>query len=97
MRYAEVLLSYAEAKIELNQMDQSVYNAINAVRQRAGMPVISADMLCNKQKMRQLVRRERKVEFADEGLYFVDVRRWGIGDILNDQPVTDCPFRVLCR
>ena len=36
--------------------------------------------------MRQLVRRERKVELALEGFIFVDVRRWGIGDILNEEP-----------
>ena len=36
MRYADVLLMWAEAKIELNQIDQSVYDAINAVRTRAG-------------------------------------------------------------
>ena len=37
MRYAEILLSYAEAKIELNELDESVYSAINEVRKRAGM------------------------------------------------------------
>jgi hypothetical protein len=86
MRYAEVLLSYAEAKIELNEMDQSVYDAINAVRNRAGMPNISADRIGNQWKMRQLVRRERKVELAREGLHFVDMKRWQIGDLENDQP-----------
>jgi len=86
MRYAEVLLSYAEAKIELNQLDQSVYNAINEVRSRAGMPNVSADRMGNQQKMLQLVRRERKVELALEGLFFVDMRRWGIGDLMNAQP-----------
>lgn len=38
MRYAEILLSYAEAKIELNELDESVYSAINEVRGRVGMP-----------------------------------------------------------
>lgn len=86
MRYAEILLSYAEAKIELNQLDQSVYGAINEVRARVGMPNVSADRIGNQQKMLQLVRRERKVEFALEGLFFVDMRRWGIGDLVNGQP-----------
>jgi hypothetical protein len=92
MRYAEVLLSYAEAKIELNQLDQSVYDAINAVRNRAGMPNVSSDRIGNQQKMRQLVRRERKVELALEGIHFVDIRRWGIGDLLNGQASYGLPL-----
>lgn len=86
MRYAEVLLSYAEAKIELGDLDQSVYDAINQVRNRAGMPSVSADRIGNQDKMRQLVRRERKVELVLEGMLFVDVRRWGISDMLNEAP-----------
>ena len=39
MRYAEILLGYAEAKIELGELDQSVYDAINQVRNRVGMPM----------------------------------------------------------
>lgn len=78
MRYAEVLLTYAEAKIELNELDNTVYDAINQVRNRAGMPDVSADRIGNQDKMRQLVRRERKVEFALEGLHHIDMRRWGI-------------------
>jgi hypothetical protein len=97
MRYAEVLLSYAEAKIELNQIDQTVYDAIDAVRIRAGMPGVSADRKGNQDKMRQLVRRERKVEFALEGLHFVDVRRWGIGDLLNEEPSYGHPFPWLAQ
>ena len=79
MRYAEILLGYAEAKIELGELDQSVYDAINQVRNRVGMPNVSADRIGNIEKMRQLVRRERKVEFAIEGLHLIDMRRWGIG------------------
>ncbi|MEG1538716.1 MAG: RagB/SusD family nutrient uptake outer membrane protein [Muribaculaceae bacterium] len=86
MRYAEILLSYAEAKIELNELDETVYSAINEVRHRAGMPDVSADRKGNQDKMRQLIRRERKVEFVLEGLLFVDVRRWGISDMLNEHP-----------
>ncbi|RHJ93554.1 RagB/SusD family nutrient uptake outer membrane protein [Parabacteroides bouchesdurhonensis] len=92
MRYAEILLSYAEAKIELNELDQSVYDAINQVRNRAGMPDVSADRIGNQDKMRQLVRRERKVEFALEGLHLFDMRRWGIGDIENDKPSYGLPL-----
>ncbi len=86
MRYAEVLLGYAEAKIELNELDESVYSAINKVRNRAGMPDVSADRKGNQSKMRQLVRRERKVELMMEGLHLFDMRRWKTGDIENMYP-----------
>ena len=86
LRYPEVLLSYAEAKIELNELDDSVYDAINQVRNRSGMPDVSADRIGDQEKMRQLVRREKKVEFIDEGLHLVDMRRWQIGDLENETP-----------
>jgi hypothetical protein len=92
MRYAEILNSYAEAKIELGELDKSVYDAINQVRERAGMPDISADRIGNQDKMRQIVRRERKVEFAMEGLHFVDMRRWCVGDIENMEPSYGAPL-----
>jgi len=94
MRYAEVLLTYAEAKIELGELDASVYSAINLVRNRSGMPNVSADRTGNQDKMRQLVRRERKVELILEGLHFVDMRRWKIGDIENDDPSYGYPLAV---
>ena len=86
LRFAEVLLTYAEAKIELNELDASVYDAINEVRNRSGMPNVSVDRIGSQEKMRQLVRREQKVEFIDEGLHLIDMRRWKTGDIENDSP-----------
>jgi hypothetical protein len=89
IRYAEVLLTYAEAKIETGQIDASVYDAINLVRQRAGMPAVSAATHPDQQSLRQLVRRERRVEFAGEGLRWFDIVRWQIGpDVIKD--VYDC-------
>ncbi len=75
MRYSEVLLNYAESKIELNQIDQSVFDAINAVRLRAGMPAVTGG---TQAELRTLIRRERAVEFAAEGLRLFDLRRWNI-------------------
>ena len=95
MRYAEILLNYAEAKIELGELDASVYQAINQVRTRSGMPDISEDRKGNQQKMRQLVRRERKVELALEGLHFFDMRRWKTGDLENDGPTYGYPLPIL--
>jgi hypothetical protein len=83
IRYADVLLMYAEAKIELNEIDQSVYDAINAIRQRptVDMPPVTSDK--SQEEMREILRRERGVELAFEGLRLFDMNRWGIGDRKN--------------
>lgn len=86
IRYAEVLLTYAEAKIEANQIDATVLSAINQVRARAygvgvaettRYPAITAT---DQATLRSVVRRERKVELAGEGLRLFDIRRWKIAD-----------------
>ena len=91
MRAAEAYLTYAEAMIEMNKLDESVYKAINDVRHRAGMPEFGAERKGNQALMRQIVRRERKVELAMEGVLVTDFRRWGIGDILNAAPIYGQP------
>lgn len=80
IRYAEILLTYAEAKIELNQIDATVYDAINKVRQRGdvNMPAITTGK--TQAELRGIVRKERMVEFAFEGLRFFDIRRWKIAE-----------------
>jgi hypothetical protein len=77
-RYAELLLTYAEAKIEANQIDESVYKALDSIRVRAGMPVVPRAQ--TQAYMRSLVRRERKVELANEGQRLFDIRRWRIAE-----------------
>ena len=79
LRYAEVLLSYAEASIESNQIDQTVLDAINLIRGRAdvNMPAVTTT---DQGELREIVRRERMVELALEGLRLYDIRRWQIGD-----------------
>ena len=86
MRYAEVLLNYAEAKIENNDIDQSVYDAINQVRQRESvqMPIIENGK--TPAEMRSIVRKERKSELALEGFRFFDIRRWGIAEEVMNGP-----------
>ncbi|MBB2150663.1 RagB/SusD family nutrient uptake outer membrane protein [Pedobacter gandavensis] len=86
IRYAEVLLTYAEAKIEANQIDPSVYDAINKVRQRptVNMPAVTAALYPDQASLRVLIRRERRAELAGEGLRWYDIQRWKIGaDVLN--------------
>lgn len=87
LRYAEVLLTYAEAKIELNQLDQSVYDAINTVRQRAdvNMPALPAGL--NQSQLREAVRYERTVELAFEGQRLYDIRRWKTAETVMAGPV----------
>ncbi|HLT06561.1 MAG TPA: RagB/SusD family nutrient uptake outer membrane protein [Cyclobacteriaceae bacterium] len=76
IRYAEVLLSYAEAKIELNQIDESVLAAINEVRARPDVNMPPIQNVSGQSELREVVRRERLVEFAFEGLRYFDLRRW---------------------
>lgn len=82
IRYAEVLLTYAEAKIESNSIDQSVLDAINLVRQRAdvNMPIITT--IGTQSEMRDIVRNERVVELAFEGLRYFDILRWRIAEFV---------------
>lgn len=81
LRYAEVLLTYAEAKIESNSIDASVLEAINRVRARAyGGGDYPAVTTTNQAELRKIIRRERKVELAGEGSHFFDIRRWGIAE-----------------
>jgi hypothetical protein len=83
-RYAEVLLTYAEAKIEANAIDQSVLDAINDVRSRAygttpGDVTHYPEVTTTDQaSLRKIVRNERRVELAFEGLRWFDIKRWKI-------------------
>ncbi|MGQ8338814.1 RagB/SusD family nutrient uptake outer membrane protein [Sunxiuqinia sp. A32] len=76
IRYAEVLLTYAEAKIELNEIDQSVFDAINEVRQRSDVNMPEIESTLGQEGLRQAVRHERAVELAFEGLRWFDLKRW---------------------
>jgi len=82
IRYGDVLLMYAEAKIEMNEIDDSVLNAINMVRARAygvkatetsKYPAVTNE---GQSKMRQLIRIERRMETANESLRYMDLVRW---------------------
>ena len=76
IRYAEVLLSYAEAQNEAVGPDQSVYDAVNAVRDRVSMPHLPEGL--SQHEMQQYIRDERRWEFALEHQRFFDLKRWGI-------------------
>ncbi|MDR1982138.1 MAG: RagB/SusD family nutrient uptake outer membrane protein [Tannerellaceae bacterium] len=74
LRYADVLLMYAEARNEASGPDASVYAAINQVRARVNMPPIPDGL--TKEELRERIRNERRVELALEGVRWGDVLRW---------------------
>jgi hypothetical protein len=76
IRYAEVLLIYAEAQNEAVGPDASVQDAINQVRARSGQPAVGA---LSQADMRDRIRNERRVELSFEEHRFFDVRRWKLG------------------
>ena len=80
IRYAEVLLMYAEAKNEASGPDASVYSAVNQVRTRVGVDMPPLPEGLSKEAMRERIRNERRVELALEGFRWSDVRRWRIAE-----------------
>lgn len=88
-RYADVLLMYAEAKNEASGPDASIYDALDLVRKRAGMPVVDRNRYNTQDKLREFIRNERRVELAGEGLRYYDILRWRIAEkVLNKEIVS---------
>lgn len=74
MRYADLLLMYAEAMFESGKgSDPKALNALNAVRQRTGV-----NMPVKTELTRENIRNERRVELAYEGIRYYDIIRWDI-------------------
>lgn len=87
IRYAEVLLMYAEAQCQAsNGPDASAYSAINLVRSRAGLPALAAGL--SKQQFIDKVLRERRYEFfCEEALRYMDLKRYKLaGSLLPKIP-----------
>jgi len=82
IRYAEVLLMYAEAKNSLGQMSSDVWDkTIKALRQRAGFTDAGAlDFPGAGADLTSIIRNERRSEFALEGLRIDDIRRWKMAE-----------------
>lgn len=85
IRWAEVLLDYAEAENSLGQMNADVWNkTIMPLRQRAGFTDPNALNYPGNSDMTDIIRRERRVELAMEGLRTEDIRRWKLSEtVLN--------------
>jgi hypothetical protein len=92
IRYAEVLLTYAEAKIMQNDIDHLAKECINKIRSRAGLNMSKADVTLprydgySQKQWIDLIQRERRIEFAAEGQRYNDIIRWGIADEVLNQP-----------
>ncbi len=94
IRYAEILLNYAEAANEffgpdytemIGEQQMSVYSALKLIRKRAGIEEGSDGMYglkphMSKEQMREAIQLERRLELAFEGFRFFDVRRWMIAE-----------------
>ncbi|MDO4208863.1 MAG: RagB/SusD family nutrient uptake outer membrane protein [bacterium] len=86
IRYTELYLDYAEAANEAygpkGGTGYSAYDVIKAIRQRAGLMDINGEdgyleqCATSKEKMRELIRNERRIELCFEGFRFWDLRRW---------------------
>lgn len=89
IRYAEILLNYAEAMNEVNGPCQEVYDMLDMVRQRAGISGSVADRadLRSKDAMRNFIHKERTVEFAFEEHRSWDVRRWNVAVEALSRPI----------
>lgn len=99
MRYADVLLMYAEACIELNQIDASATNALNQIRARAYKTNVSsigsypAITETDQAKLRTILRNERRVELAWENRRYFDLIRWKIADEALSRPICGLPTK----
>ena len=89
MRYAEVLLNYAEAMNEANGPTQEVYDALDEIRHRGGITgnVTSRTDLTTKEALRNFIRKERTVELAFEEHRMWDVRRWNVAVEALSRPI----------
>jgi len=97
LRFAEVLLIFAEARAELGELNQAdLDKTINVLRDRAGMPHMTMGLTAGADQQKRYpnvssaelleIRRERRVELALEGLRMDDLMRWKAGKLLEQEP-----------
>lgn len=97
LRFAEVLLIYAEANAELGSLNQAILDAtVNVLRARVDMPAMTMDGSSERLQEARYpdisdpllleIRRERRIELAMEGYRFDDLMRWRAGNILENEP-----------
>ncbi|HBL34269.1 MAG TPA: RagB/SusD family nutrient uptake outer membrane protein [Porphyromonadaceae bacterium] len=84
-RLAEIYLNYAEALNEFSGPTEDVYNSVNLIRNRSGLPDLPESL--TKEQMRERIKHERRIELAFETHRFFDVRRWKDAEISENKPV----------
>lgn len=79
LRYTDVKMMYAECLNEEGYIaDGEAFSILNEVRERAGLLPLTPELVPNQQAYREAMIKERRVEFAFEGLRWIDLVRWGI-------------------
>jgi len=86
-RYAGMLLNYAEAMNEFAGPSPEAYKAVEDVRQRAGLDPYTLDPGLTKEQLREVIRNERRKEFAFEEYRYWDIRRWKIAGEVYNKPL----------
>ncbi|GBU07412.1 starch-binding protein [Bacteroidales bacterium] len=102
IRYAEILLSYAEAlnnlktshsitdsngyMVQVSRNPEEIKRYFNQVRYRAGLPGLSDAEVGSESTMQTLIEKERMLEFLFENRRYYDVRRWGIYEDSENEP-----------
>lgn len=103
IRYAEILLSYAEAlnqlggetfTVEVDEKPQTfsrdineIKKSINLIRYRAGLPGLQDADLSDATKVLEKIKKERMIEFLYENRRYFDVRRWGDYEASEGEPI----------
>ncbi|NNK83609.1 MAG: RagB/SusD family nutrient uptake outer membrane protein [Flavobacteriaceae bacterium] len=98
IRLSELYLNLAEAQNELNGPSQAVFDALNAIRERAGINAVEQVWSDNtialnpgkhlsQSGLREIIRQERLIELAFEGHRYNDIRRWKLAEEYFSTPV----------
>ncbi|MCC8154929.1 MAG: RagB/SusD family nutrient uptake outer membrane protein [Tannerellaceae bacterium] len=96
IRFADVLLMYAEAMHELGQMNKDIWDkTIRPIRERAKFTADTAldfPATASNEELREIIRNERRCELALEGLRIFDIRRWKIAENVLPEPPRGASF-----
>ena len=87
LRYADILLMYAEALNESAGPSPEIYDALNQVRQRPTVNMPGIAPVYTQTELREIIHHERRVEFAGEGYYYNDIRRWKTAESVLNAPI----------
>lgn len=98
IRLSELYLMYAEALNEFSGPSVEVYNALNIIRERAGIPTVqdawsnatlaaTPNKHTSKEGLREIIQQERMIELAFEGHRYYDIRRWKLADQYFTTPI----------